>query len=158
MLSPISPARTGPSASTGSEAITFMSGSGMAPGMTITGSSPGRQRSIFWASQRRAKNRLRSQGEAIARRCGSAQGFRCLRNDLEVVVRSGFERQRHVELRERRRAQRGLKFGSSGARSTDGALSAVFAPLTSVLEFAGSSTAGARSAGPAVLPAEAAPR
>src|SRR5258708_14261624 len=47
MLSPISPARTGPSASTGSEAITFMSGSGARFGITMVGSSPGRQRSML---------------------------------------------------------------------------------------------------------------
>src|SRR5216110_1979460 len=47
MLSPISPALTGPSASTGKDAMIFMSGSGTAPGITIVGSSPGRQRSML---------------------------------------------------------------------------------------------------------------
>ena len=37
--------------------------------------------------------------------------------------------------------------GSSGARSTDGAVSAVLAPLTDAFDVAGSSVAGARSAG-----------
>src|SRR6187402_3046778 len=40
--------------------------------------------------------------------------------------------------------------GSSGTRSTDGAVSAVFAPLTDVFDVAGSSPAGARPAGSAV--------
>src|SRR5436190_3263661 len=42
-----SPILTGPSASTGSEDMIFMSGSGTTPGITMVGSSPGCQRSIF---------------------------------------------------------------------------------------------------------------
>src|SRR3982074_430943 len=61
MLSPLWTAKDGSSAADGSDAITFMSGSGSAPGVTIEGSSPGRQRSMLSAdapSEVLPKNRL----------------------------------------------------------------------------------------------------
>ena len=87
MLSPISPARTGPSASTGNEAITFMSGSGIAPGMTMTGSSPGCQRSMLSGEPSdEAKEQARGlEREAIARRRKSARGPRAF---PETILRS----------------------------------------------------------------------
>src|SRR5258708_10650034 len=67
MLSPISPARTGPSASTGNEAITFMSGSG-AIGITMVGYSPGRQRSMLSGEpSEEPKNRLEVLNEKLSR-------------------------------------------------------------------------------------------
>src|SRR6478752_9057911 len=68
MLTPISPALTGPSASTGSDAITFMSGSGTAPGIITTGSSPGRQRSMLSGEpSEEPKNRLEGLKEKLSR-------------------------------------------------------------------------------------------
>ncbi len=81
---------TGPSASTGSEAITFMSGSGAAPGITMTGSSPGRQRSMLSGEPSdEPKNRLEvlkekpSRGGAGASAAGSHSG-----DTLEVFERA----------------------------------------------------------------------
>src|SRR6478752_7261653 len=68
MLSPISPALTGPSALTGSEAMIFMSGSGSAPGITIVGSSPGRHRSMLSGEPSdEPKNRLEVLKEKLSR-------------------------------------------------------------------------------------------
>src|SRR3981081_3852905 len=79
MLSPISPALTGPSASTGKEAMIFRSGSATAPGIMTTGSSPGRQRSMLSGEPSdEPKNRLEvlkenaSRGGAAARAAGGA--------------------------------------------------------------------------------------
>src|SRR6266545_2444843 len=67
-LTPISPALTGPSASTGSEAMIFMSGSGTASGIITTGSSPGRQRSMLSGEPSEdPKNRLEVLKEKLSR-------------------------------------------------------------------------------------------
>src|SRR5260221_12842793 len=61
MLSPLSVALDGSSPADGSDAVTFMSGSGSASGITIEGSSPGCQRSMLSAeppSDVPPKNRL----------------------------------------------------------------------------------------------------
>src|SRR5258705_3590799 len=60
MLTPLSTALDGSFATGGSDAITFMSGSATAPGDTMTGSSPGCQRSMLSAApiDELPKNRL----------------------------------------------------------------------------------------------------
>src|SRR6266852_4799195 len=60
MLTPLSTALDGSAAADGSDATTFMSGSGIAPGVTTTGSSPGCQRSMLSAApiEELPKNRL----------------------------------------------------------------------------------------------------
>src|SRR5882724_3178396 len=74
MLSPISPARTGPSASTGNDAITFMSGSGARFGITMVGSSPGRQRSMLSGEpSEEPKNRLEVLNEKLSRGAAGAR-------------------------------------------------------------------------------------
>src|SRR6185295_3240948 len=68
-LTPISPALTGPSASTGSEAMIFMSGSATtALGSMTMGSSPGRQRSMVSGEpSEEPKNRLEVLKEKLSR-------------------------------------------------------------------------------------------
>src|ERR1700682_3626521 len=60
MLTPLSTALDGSAAAGGSDAITFMSGSATLPGITMTGSSPGCQRSLLAAApiDELPKNRL----------------------------------------------------------------------------------------------------
>src|SRR5258706_16458334 len=73
MLSPLSTVLDSSSAADGSDAITFMSGSGTAPGDTMTGSSPGCQRSMLSAApiDELPKNRLAVFTEKPS--CGAAE-------------------------------------------------------------------------------------
>src|SRR6266851_4100465 len=135
MLSPLSAAFDGSSAAGGSDAITFMSGSGSAPGITISGSSPGCQRSIFSTgppSELLPKNRLAVFTEKPSRDGGGS-------SDIETSYwASGGA------------LSASASSGSSDARSADGATAAVFAPATEALDVDGSSVEGVAWAGAGV--------
>src|SRR2546429_1430904 len=130
MLSPVSPALTGPSASTGSEAMTFISGSATAPGITIVGSSPGCQRSMLsGAPSEPPKNRLevlnaklsRGGAGAVAIAGASAAGLESSRDFVSSDSETSY-------------CSNGGAFsaacssGSSGAGSAGNGAVAVFAP------------------------------
>src|SRR5258707_12805101 len=135
MLSPISPALTGSSASTGNDAMIFMSGSGTAPGIMTTGSSPGRQRSMLSGEPSELpKNRLDvlkaklSRGgaalSAVAGASGaglrSASGLASSDIDTSYCGNGGDE-------------GAPCRSGSSGARSGAGATDPALAALTNAL-------------------------
>src|SRR6478752_9276874 len=153
MLTPISPALTGPSASTGSDAITFMSGSGTAPGIITTGSSPGRQRSMLSGEPSEdPKNRLDVLNEKLSRRGSGASatcdGSPALLNPSSGLSSSGFG---SSDIDTSYCGSGGAlsaasSSGSSGARSRDGAV-AVLAPATEAFDVEGSWIAGALPAG-----------
>src|ERR1700716_4274526 len=147
MLSPA----FGSSAADGSDAITFMSGSGSAPGITIRGSSPGCQLSIFSAGARSdevPKNRLAvftekplwdgadsaSMAEASGAAFRSSSGWASSDIETSYCASGGA-------------LSASASSGSSGTRSADGATAAVFAPATEVLDVDGSSFEGATLAG-----------
>src|SRR6185436_2456947 len=154
MLTPISPALTGPSASTGSDAITFMSGSGTAPGIITTGSSPGRQRSMLSGEpSEEPKNRLEVLNEKLSRRGSGASatcdGSPALLNPSSGLSSSGFG---SSDIDTSYCGSGGAlsaasSSGSSGARSTDGTAAAVLAPATEAFDVEGSSIAGALPGG-----------
>src|SRR6266851_5274616 len=137
MLSPLSAAFDGSSAAGGSDAITFMSGSGSAPGITISGSSPGCQRSIFSTgppSEVLPKNRLAvftekpscdgagSSGIAMASGAAFKSSSGWASSDIETSYwASGGA------------LSASASSGSSDARSADGATAVVFAPATEAL-------------------------
>src|SRR6185312_14231711 len=116
---------------------------------TTTGSSPGRQRSMFSGEPSdEPKNRLEVLKEkpsrdgagvrAASRFSGTVLRLSCglvsSDSDMSYCASGGA-------------LSAACSSGSSGARSTDGAVSAVLAPLTDVFDVAGSSVVGARSAG-----------
>ena len=109
----------------------------------MTGSSPGCQRSMLSGEPSdEPKNRLEVLKEKPSR--GGVAGFGAtlsspcglLSSDSDMSSGGSFSA--------------ACSSGSSGARSTEGAVSAVLAPLTSAFDVAGSSIAGTRSAGPVV--------
>src|ERR1700682_1165833 len=151
MLSPISPALTGPSASTGNDAMIFMSGSGSAPGIMTTGSSPGRQRSMLSGEPSELpKNRLGVLNEKLSRGGAtlsatagasgaglrSSSGLASSDIDTSYCCSGGA-------------LSASCNSGSSGARSAAGAMAAVLAPITDALDVDGSSFAGTATAGAA---------
>src|SRR6202022_651168 len=151
MLSPLSPAFDGSSAADGSDAITFISGSGSAPGITIRGSSPGCQRSIFSAgapSDELPKNRLAvftekpscdgAGSSAMADASGAA--FRSSSGWASSDIETSYWESGGA-------LSASASSGSSATRSTDGATAAVFAPATEALDVDGSSFEGAASVG-----------
>ena len=87
----------------------------------MTGSSPGRQRSMFSGEPSdEPKNRLEVLKEKPSRDgAGVRAASRFSGTVLRLVLRLGFERQRHIELRQRRRAQCGLQLGIE-RRALDG--------------------------------------
>src|SRR5882757_11278030 len=147
MLSPISPALTGSSASTGSDAMIFMSGSGTAPGITTIGSSPGRQGSMLSGEPSELpKKRLEVLNEKLSRRGASAAGGAsgALLDSSNGFGSSDSETSYCGSGGALRAA---CNSGSSGARSTGSGTVAVFAPMTDAFDVEGSSLAGADSAG-----------
>src|ERR1700694_1329441 len=147
MLSPLSPALDGSCAAGGNDAITFMSGSGSAPGITIKGSSPGCQRSMLSAdppSEELPKNRLAvftlkpscdgagSSGIAVASGTTFKSSSGWASSDIETSYwASGGA------------LSASASSGSSGAGSAGGAAAAVFAPITDAFEGAGAWVGGA---------------
>src|SRR5205823_11505685 len=151
MLSPLSPALSGSSVAGGNDAITLMSGSGSAPGITIRGSSPGRQRSMPSAeppSDELPKNRLAVFTENAS---GEGAGSRPMAAAPRALFKasSGWA---SSDIDTSYWASGGAlsascSSGSSGARSGGAAASAVFAPATELLEVDGSSFEGAALVG-----------
>src|SRR6266478_1958717 len=150
MLTPLSTALDGSFATGGSDAITFMSGSATAPGITMTGASPGCQRSILSAPpiDELPKNRLAVFTEKPAR--GGA-GSSAMEAAPGATFRSS-SGWASSDIETSYCASGGAlsasaSSGSSGTRSADGATAAVFAPATEVLDVDGSSFEGATLAG-----------
>src|SRR5882672_8068833 len=139
MLSPLSAVLDGSSTMDGSDAITFMSGSG-ATGSTISGSSPGCQRSMFSGepSDELPKNRLE-----LSR--GGAGATASMVSGALFISSSGWA---SSDIDTSKCASGGAlsasaNSGSSLAGSGAGMAAAVFAPITDALEVDGSSLAGA---------------
>src|SRR5438876_11373646 len=152
MLSPLSPALRGSSAADGSDAITFMSGSGSTPGITNRGSSPGGHRSMLSIappSEVLPKNRLAVLTEKPSREgadsSGSAEAsgpaFRSSSGWASSDIETSYCASGGA-------LSASWSSGSSGARSVVGA-AAVLAPATEALEVDGSSLEGAVLAGAA---------
>src|SRR5882672_4213198 len=144
MLSPLSAVLDGSSTMDGSDAITFMSGSG-ATGSTISGSSPGCQRSMFSGepSDELPKNRLEVLNEKPSR--GSAGATASMVSGALFISSSGWA---SSDIDTSKCASGGAlsasaNSGSSLAGSGAGMAAAVFAPITDALEVDGSSLAGA---------------
>src|SRR5258708_18437694 len=150
MLTPLSTALDGSFATGGSDAITFMSGSATAPGITMTGASPGCQRSMLSAApiDELPKNRLavftenpsRGGTGLSATEAGPGATFKSsdgwASSDIETsYCASGGA------------LSAAASSGSSGAGLPAGTAAAVFAPLTHALGVDGSSFAGAPPAG-----------
>ena len=131
----------------GSDAITFMSGSAARAGITIIGSSPGRQRSMLSGepSDELPKNRLRGlEGEIVARR----RRRRRDRSDGSGAVLSSSSGWASSDIEISYCASGGAlsasaSSGSSCAGSAAGAASAVFAPFTDAFDVDGSCWRGA---------------
>src|ERR1035437_458776 len=151
MLSPLSTALDGSSAADGSDAVTFISGSGSAPGITIRGSSPGCQRSMLSAdapSDELPKNRLavftekpscdEAGSSAMAAASGatfkSSSGWASSDIETSYCASGGA-------------LNASASSGSSGTGCAGGVAAAVFAPATEALDVDGSSIAGAAVAG-----------
>src|SRR6202158_5504376 len=150
MLWPLSMALDGSSAADGSDAITFMSGSGSAPGITIKGASPGCQRSMLSAappSEELPKNRL-AVFTLKPSRDGAGSSTIAAASGAAFKSPSG---RASSDIDTSNRASGGAlsaswSSGSSGAGSAGGA-AAVFAPITEALDVAGYSFEGAVLAG-----------
>src|SRR6202790_2289580 len=147
MLSPPSGTLTASSAVTGSEAITFMSGSAT-PGITMTGSSPGRHRSMLSSgapSELLPKNRFAVFTENPS--CGRPGSSRIDAAPGANLESSSDWASSDIETSSGGALSASASSGSSGASAAGGAASAVLAPLTHALDVAGSSLAGAAAAG-----------
>src|SRR5436190_21397521 len=146
-----SPILTGASASTGNEAMTFMSGSTTTPGITMVGSSPGCQRSMLPGEPSdEPKNSVEVFTEKPSRgAASSAAGTSPERFGTPVGFVSSDNARSYSFSRGALSASRSS--GSSGACSVFGGNAEVFAPFTDELEVAGSSgfasAGGAASAG-----------
>src|SRR5271165_5183515 len=147
MLSPLSTVLAGSSAADGSDAITFMSGSGAAPGTTIIGSSPACQRSMASAgapSELVPKNRVAVFTEKPscegAGSSGSAEASGAIFRSSSGWASSDIEISYWASGGA---LNASWSSGSSGTLSEDGAAAAVFAPFTNALDVDGSSFAGA---------------
>src|SRR3954447_8246046 len=149
MLSPLALALGGSTAAGGNDAITFMSGSCGAPGITIRGSSPGRQRSMPSAEPPRdelPKNRLAVFTENAP---GDGAGSSPMASGALFRASSGLA-SRDIDTSycaSDGALNASCSSGSSGARSAGAAAFAVFAPATELLEVDGSSLEGAALVG-----------
>ena len=107
--------------------VTFISGSGSAPGSTIIGSSPGCQRSMLSAepNDELPKNRLEVLNEKLSRIGAGSTAATAPDGPFELVERLGFGRLRDIVMRERRGAQGRRQFrielgGLAGGNRVDG--------------------------------------
>src|SRR5216683_4334795 len=150
MLTPLSTALDGSFATGGSGAIAFMSGSATAPGITMTGSSPGCQRSMLSAApiDDLPKNRLAVFTENPSRDGAGSSA-------MEAAPGATFKSSdgwASSDIETSYCASGGAlsasaSSGSSGGGLRPGMAAAVFAPLTEALDVDGSSFAGAAPAG-----------
>src|SRR6266702_7038037 len=149
MLTPLSTALYGSFATGGSDAITFMSGSATAPGITMTGSSPGCQRSMLSAApiDELPKNRLPVFTEKPSR---GGTGLSATEPAPGATFKSS-DGWASSDIETSYCASGGAlrasaSSGSSGAGLPAGMAAALFAPLTEALDVDGSSFAGAAPA------------